>query len=161
MQLSDHLIDTIVGGVLAVGGGFLGALFIRWRDALASDRREDREFRAAMVVVLDEIAANVATLEVTLKDKSTVPELHDNVYHTQQLALAQKLKPDAREAVADAYIYAQAPSVLREPSVLQVVGVGGSPQWVPAMKQIAACHVKFLTAKEELELYAAEHTVSK
>ena len=158
MRLSDHLIDTIVGGVLAVGGGFLGALVIRWRDSVAADRRENREFRAAMIVVLDEVAANIATLEVTLKDHTSIPELHDNVYHERQLALAQRLKPDVREALADAYIYAQAPSVLRETRATQM---GPPPPWVPAMQQVDACHTKFLTAKEELERYAAEHPLAK
>ena len=63
----EGLIGTVVGGVLSVLGGFFATLWIRSRDNAAVQRRADDEFQAATVVVVDEMNANIATLEVTLQ----------------------------------------------------------------------------------------------
>ena len=147
----EGLIGTVVGGVLSVLGGFFATLWIRSRDNAAVQRRADDEFQAATVVVVDEMNANIATLEVTLHhDQNSIPELHDSVYRDRQLVLALRLPPDVRSALADAYIYAQTPRVLRLSPDDVSIPPGDRSYDLPNLEHIRACYTKTTLARSKL-----------
>jgi len=105
--------STLLGAGLAVVGGFMATVAIRWLDNRRDDRRVAREFKAAAILVDDELAANLTMLQQVLNVRSTdlIPQLQNGVYTAQQLALALGLPRDVRAAVAKAYAWAQLPDV--------------------------------------------------
>lgn len=90
----------IVGGLIAALGGFLAVLYVRWRDGVA----EEEKFKAAVLVVLDELGANEVNVEhmLTVKGPTTV-ELYDATFRSVELVLASRLRPPDRFVLAEAY----------------------------------------------------------
>ncbi len=162
--MGELLIAAIVGSILTIGGGFAATVFIRWLDHRAAARRDARQLRGAATMVLDEMAANIATLEVTLKyDQWSIPQLRDSVYQDRQVLLVQGLPADVRAALRDAYIYAQAPRVLRytvrtiTPATTPSVRVDHEAAAIP---HVQACYDKTLKARELLEPFASSARVT-
>jgi hypothetical protein len=156
--MGELLLAAIVGSILTIGGGIGATLFIRSLDHRDTARRGEQELRGAATMVLDEMAANIATLEVTLKyDEWSIPQLRDAVYQDRQVVLVQGLPSDVRAALRDAYIYAQAPRVLRytvrkiTPAVTPSVQVDHEAAAIP---HVQACYDKTRLAQRLLEPFA-------
>ncbi|HKV32667.1 MAG TPA: hypothetical protein VJT14_16805 [Candidatus Dormibacteraeota bacterium] len=145
------VIGAFVGGLLTVVGGYFATRRIRSLDNQAAERRAGEEFWAAALVVIDEMNANIATLEVTLQhDQNSIPELHDSVYREQQLVLALRLPVDVRSALAEAYIYAQTPRVLRLTPADVSIPPGDHSYDTANLENVRACYTKTKLARAKL-----------
>jgi len=112
--------STLLGGGLTIVGGFAATIFIRWLDDRREDRREDRQFRAAAVLVDDEMKANLSMLQASVNNRSTdyAPELQSEAYQSHRLILALRLPRDVQASVARAYSWTQVPDVQAYAKVL-------------------------------------------
>ena len=96
---AQSTIDVIVGGLVAAVGGFLAVLWVRWRDDVAEDAR----FKAAVLVVLDELGANEVNLENLVGKLFGPLELHDATFRSVELILTARLSAVDRKLLAEAY----------------------------------------------------------
>jgi hypothetical protein len=111
-------IVTVAVAIVAVYIARLGPRLAQQAADAAEERQrrheeeaEDRRFRSAALLVHDELRANLATLEVALKTGQVPEPLASQTYRDHQLVLALHLKPDDRDDVRAAYVYAWAPRV--------------------------------------------------
>jgi len=95
----DALAGAITGGVLAALGGFLGILYVQSR----GKKEADAQYQAALLVVLDELAANEANIEHLLTVPFGPDEFYDTSYRSVELILARRLDPPDRQLLAQAY----------------------------------------------------------
>jgi len=95
----ESLVDVVVGGLIAAIGGFLAVLFVRWRDRVAEEQR----FKAAVLIVLDELGANEVNIEHLIGKPFGPAEFYDETYRSVELVLASRLKPSDRQLLAEAY----------------------------------------------------------
>jgi hypothetical protein len=94
------LIDVVAGGLIAALGGFFAVAWVRWRDSVAEGNR----FRAAVLIVLDELGANEVNVEHMLGATGfTTFELYDSTFRMVELVLAGQLRPPDRFLLAEAY----------------------------------------------------------
>ncbi len=105
--------NPLLAILLPIVGGFFAALLLRWLDRLAAREKLRREFEAAAALVTDELEANIESLKISLDDDpEQVPTIHDTTYNQMQLALAQRLTPEERQQVAEAYKHVRVPRAL-------------------------------------------------
>jgi len=103
-RTSDTLIGAIVGGVIAVVGGFGGAWFIRWRDDSRADRDREEKRMGTINVLLSELAENHTNLQLRIEAaQRTRMEVHDQAFREAQAFLALEVRPTTWEAVYKAY----------------------------------------------------------
>lgn len=93
----------------ALGGATVGYLLRACHDWITEHLRAVKEFRAAALLVSDELRANIVKLENALKTREDPELLVSMAYDTYQLILARRLPPEARDAVRGAYIHARVP----------------------------------------------------
>jgi hypothetical protein len=91
---------TLAGVVLGFALSFVGGL-------IHDERRAVREFHAAVLVVSDELQANIRKLEIAIRTAEEPEPLASQTYDAYQLILGGRLSPDARDAVRSAYLYAR------------------------------------------------------
>jgi hypothetical protein len=72
-------------------------------------RRADRDFRAAALLVSDEMRANIVKMEIAIQTAEDPEPLASGAYDTYQMILARHLPPATRDAVRGAYIHARVP----------------------------------------------------
>jgi hypothetical protein len=125
------VLGAIVGGVLAAGGGYLATRRIRQLDIQRAEDQAVRDYRAAVVVVSDELYANRAVARNLTQgphfatDPSSVG-LSEASYLAVEHSLADRLPEATRNAVANAYAEIRARDTLFDPMAYQVIGGGGS-----------------------------------
>jgi uncharacterized membrane protein YccC len=83
------------------------------RQRRSEEEAEDRRFRSAALLVLDEVRANLSALEIALKTGEIPQPLAFETYAAYQLLLAQHLTPEYRDDVRAAYVYARVPRVFQ------------------------------------------------
>jgi hypothetical protein len=138
--LPDHFWDgfggavlgAILGGILAAGGGYLATRHIRQLDIQRDLDQAIRDYRAAVVVVSEELFANrVVALHYSsggphfITDTSSIG-LSDASYLAVEHFLADRLPQDARDAMVRAYIEIRSRDSLFGPLSYQTIGGGGS-----------------------------------
>ncbi len=125
------VLGAIVGGTLAAGGGYLATRRIRQLDIKRAEDQTLREYRAAIVVVLDELLANRAVARHLTQGPHFVTDpssvgLSEASYLAVEHSLAERLPPTIRNAVANAYAEIRARDTLFGSLTYQPVGGGGS-----------------------------------
>jgi hypothetical protein len=98
------------------------------------DETEDRRFRAAALLVYDELRANLSLIEIAVKTSAIPEQLSFETYADYQLLLAQHLSPDDRDDVRAAYVYARVPRVFIKKGT--VARMGGSEPLQPEDRSI-------------------------
>jgi hypothetical protein len=100
-----------------LSGGVVVFLVDRAWTAATNRREHKKRFRAAALLVSDELRANVVRLEVAYEAaRAGAPEeidLASQTYQEHQLLLAQYLDPETRDAVRGAYVFARVPRALQ------------------------------------------------
>jgi hypothetical protein len=112
-------------------------------------RRAGKEFRAAALLVNDELQANIVKLEIALETDEVPELLASQTYHAYQLILACRLSSAARDAVRGAYIHA------RVHRAFQVRSQAGD-QWVGLTPVVEEALDKSRRARELLRPYIPE-----
>ena len=117
---------TLISAIGAVAAAAVAVYIAGWlsprearRAADAADERrrrreteaEDRRFRSAALLVHDELRANLSILQTALRTNEVPHQLAFQTYRDHQLLLALHLKPDDRDDVRAAYVYAWVPRV--------------------------------------------------
>jgi hypothetical protein len=93
----------------ALGGAVIGFLLKTGYDWLVERRRAESEFRAAALLVSDELRAYIVKLEIALQTTEDPEPLASQAYDAYQMILARHLPPTARDAVRGSYIHARVP----------------------------------------------------
>ena len=125
------VLGAIVGGVLAAGGGYLATRRIRTLDIKRAEDQANRDYRAAVRVVLDELYANRGVADHLragahfVSDPSSIG-LSEASYLRVEHFLAYRLPEPIRNAVASAYAEVRARDTLFDPAAYQMVGGSGS-----------------------------------
>jgi hypothetical protein len=101
--------DWSVVAFTALGGAVIGFLLRACYDWFIERRRADSEFRAAALLVSDELRANIVKLEIALETTEDPEPLASQAYDAYQMILARQLPPTARDAVRGSYIHARVP----------------------------------------------------
>ena len=134
-KLPEHFWDgfggAVLGGLFVAGGGYLGTRSIRALDIKRAKEQAVRNYRAAVVVVLDELQANRAVANNLRQGPHYVTDptsvgLSEASYLQVQDSLADKLPDRAHTALANAYAEIRARDTLFDPLAYQPVGGGGS-----------------------------------
>jgi hypothetical protein len=101
----DGFLQTILGAVSAIFGGFGGAWFIRWRDNERAKREHDAEVAGLIVVVLSELAENSVNLTLRIEAKQWLGryETFDRAYRDAEPLFGRELPSDALEELFKAY----------------------------------------------------------
>jgi hypothetical protein len=133
---------SVVPALVGVALGFV--LKVAW-DWITDRRRADKEFRAAALVVSDELQANIVQLEIALQTSQDPEPLASQTYQSYQLVLAIRLSSEARDAVRGAYIHA------RVHRAFQVRDEQG--QWVRSTPVVQEALDKAKRARELLHPY--------
>jgi hypothetical protein len=81
------------------------------RQRRREEAAEDRRFRTAALLVLDELRGNLTSLEIAKTTNEVPASLAFETYRDHQLLLALHLKAEDRDDVRAAYVYARAPRV--------------------------------------------------
>ena len=76
-------------------------------DLVTEHRRANKAFRAAALLVSDEVQANIIKLEIAIETNEDPEPLASQTYDTYQLILAPRLSAEARDAVRGVYIHAR------------------------------------------------------
>jgi hypothetical protein len=134
----------------ALAGAVAGYLLKTCTDLIIEHRRADREFRAAALLVSDELQANIVKLKIALETTEDPEPLAIQTYHAYQLILARRLSSEARDAVRGAYIHA------RVPRAFQVRSGGG--ERVGSTPVVEDALDKSRRARELLRKYIPEGT---
>ena len=131
-------LGAAVGTTLAVGVALYIAAWLAPRLADESAKRveerqrhrdeetEDRRFRAAALLVYDELRANLSLIEIAVKTSAIPEQLSFQTYADYQLLLAQHLAPEDRDDVRAAYVYARVPRVFIKKGAVARMG-GNEP----------------------------------
>jgi hypothetical protein len=125
------ILGAIVGGAMAAGGGYLATRHIRRLDVQRAEDQAERDYRAAIIVVLDELQANRGVAENVRRgpyftnDPSSIG-LSEATYLRVEHFLAYRLPEPARTAVVNAYAEIRARDTLFDPAAYQMIGGGGS-----------------------------------
>jgi hypothetical protein len=152
---SQHPTDwfPLITALVGVAFGFLLKTGYDW---LVERSRADKEFRAAVLLVSDELRANVVKLEIALETAEDPEPLASHAYDTYQLILARRLPPEARDAVRGVYIHA------RVHRAFQVIS--NRPSMNPGRQRVASTPVvqealdKARRAREMLRPYIPKGT---
>jgi hypothetical protein len=100
----DALVGAIVGGLLAIIGGYLAARYTVRQEKKNKDVDQAEDFAAAVRVVRYELAANTATLDSYLEfGGKLVHDLEDEQFRTVQLVIARRLPENLRVQLIHAY----------------------------------------------------------
>jgi len=123
------VLGALAGGLLAVVGGYLATRHIRRLHLRRANDQAIRDYRAAVVIVHDElytnrtVANNLAQGDHFVTDPSSIG-LSDAAYLSVALALVSRLPEDTRNAVANAYADIHARDTLFDPMQFQAIGGG-------------------------------------
>lgn len=120
---------TLISAIGAVAAAAVAVLIAGWlspreaqraADAVEERQRsreeaaEDRRFRTAALLALDELRGNLSILEIAKMTNEIPASLAFETYRDHQLLLALHLKPADRDDVRAAYVYARAPRVFAQ-----------------------------------------------
>lgn len=133
----------------ALAGAVSGWLLKTGTDWITEKRRADKEFRAAALLVSDEIQANVVKLKIALDTDDDPELLTSQAYDNYQLILARRLSPEARDAVRGVYIHARVHRAFQE--------IKGN-EWVGSTPVVQEALDKCRHARELLRPYIPEGT---
>ena len=147
---SQNTVNWVPLAFSALAGAILGYLLKTCTDLIIEHRRADKEFRAAVLLVSDELQANIVKLKIALDTAEDPESLASQAYDTYQLILARRLPPEARDAVRGVYIHA------RVPRAFQVRSIEGKR--VGSTLVIEEAHNKSMRARELLRPYIPEGT---
>ena len=147
---SQNTVNWVPLAFSALAGAVAGYLLKTCTDLIIEHRRADKEFRAAALLVSDELQANIVKLEIAMETDEDPEPLAIQTYHAYQLILARRLASVARDAVRGAYIHA------RVPRAFQVRNNEG--QRVGATPVIEDALDKSRRAREMLRPYIPEGT---
>lgn len=111
--MSDTLIGAIVGGTIAVVGGFAGAWLIRWRDDVRASNERRAKRLGAINILLSELVENYTNLELrTATPQLTRMEVRDQAFNQLQEFIARELEPETWAALYTAYGRLRSPNYL-------------------------------------------------
>ena len=105
--IGSVLIPAAVGGL---SGVVINALVEYLRDKASTDKR----FRAAALLVRDELHANIVRLKIAVESSEIPDGLESQTYQDVQMLLAQGLRRDALDKVRKAYIHIRTPRAFEE-----------------------------------------------
>jgi len=131
--------------VIGFGGVFLGYLLKVLTDWYTGRRQESRQFRAAALLVSDELQANIVKLEIALETEEDPEPLASDVYHRHELLLARRLDPETRDWVRGAYIHAR---------VHRAFQVRHKGEWQGQTHVVQEALIKARKARELLRLHS-------
>jgi hypothetical protein len=107
-------------------GGLGGVIFTTLWTWFTGARREEQKFRAAALLVRDEIRANIVRNEIALQAEEMPDGLQSQTYQDLQVILASRMKNPDLDEVRAAYIHVRVPRALE----FRVMQLGPRPEWV-------------------------------
>jgi len=112
------LAQTVTTVAAVYVAGWIAPRFAERAGKAAEDRQSSRDaaaelqrFRAAALLVHDELRANLSLLQIAEQTGELPEPLADRTYADYQLLLATHLDQDARDSVRAAYVYPRVPRV--------------------------------------------------
>lgn len=97
-----------------LAGALAAAFLVKSFDWVTTWLANRRRFQAALIVVLDELQANLANLNIVEGDPHPAETLHlvDGSYRNVELVVAERLNPDLRATLGEAYVPVRVPRSL-------------------------------------------------
>ena len=144
----DPTTIAISAAVSLVSGGAMGGVVNVYFTGRRARAAADSAFRAAVLLVSDELQVNINHLQIAVDGPEIPADLESRTYQDVQVQLAERLDPKAMRRLRQAYLSIRSPRVFERTGYML-----GQPATGPVTEHIAAALEYANRAKEALAPY--------